>query len=187
MTSVRTIGIHCVVRLLVAIDRIHVVAVGPVPARIRLHAIAISHSLRTANGTAHAIAIVIAIAGILSVTIVAGAGEAALVMSPIVAAPSASVATHDIGLVGAHRLRSALVFAIDGCLKGANSIERAFPSRARGVGEIGVDYSSLDDHCLLHSLERINSPMGLPAESVCWNDRRDWRVGFSSAAATADS
>jgi hypothetical protein len=30
----------------------------------------------------------------------------------------------------------------------------------------------------------IYSPMGLPWESVCWNDRRDCRVGFSSAAAT---
>lgn len=29
-----------------------------------------------------------------------------------------------------------------------------------------------------------NVPIGLPAESVCWNERRDCRVGFSSAAAT---
>lgn len=27
-------------------------------------------------------------------------------------------------------------------------------------------------------------PMGLPWASECWNERRDWRVGFSSAAAT---
>lgn len=26
--------------------------------------------------------------------------------------------------------------------------------------------------------------MGLPWASECWNERRDWRVGFSSAAAT---
>jgi hypothetical protein len=28
--------------------------------------------------------------------------------------------------------------------------------------------------------------MGLPSESWCWNERSDWSVGFSSAAATAE-
>ena len=27
-------------------------------------------------------------------------------------------------------------------------------------------------------------PIGIPLVSVCWKDRRDWSVGFSSAAAT---
>lgn len=40
--------------------------------------------------------------------------------------------------------------------------------------------------CVLSACMQVapDSPIGLPLASLCWNERRDCRVGFSSAAAT---
>lgn len=111
---------HSVARLLVATGPVDVaVAVlSAVPTLVGLHAIVVSHSVRSAYGTAHIMAVVVAVATVVSVAIVpTRLGIAVLLLllkSPaIVAAPTAVVSAHDVCLVGAHRLRPALVLAID--------------------------------------------------------------------------
>ena len=151
VAAVRAVRVHSVARLLKAIDGIHIVAhvraLSIIPTRIRLHPVAVSHALWwPSDRSAHAVAMLVtAIAAMLASPIVAGAGVAVLLVSvTVIAAPTAIVSAHDIGLVGAHGLRSASVFAINGCFKRLDGVERALPSRARRIGEIGIDYGWLD-------------------------------------------
>lgn len=143
VASVRSIGVDGVARLLKSMDGVDVVSALPlIPARIRLHSIAIPHALWWSTyGTSLAVAVVAALATTLIVAVIACAREAvlfvaasAMTIATIVAAPPAVVAAHDIGLVGTHRLRPAAVLAIDSSLKGTNGVKRALPSRASWVG-----------------------------------------------------
>jgi hypothetical protein len=151
------------------VARVHAIAVilvhvwPIVPPRVRLHAIVVSHALRRAsNGAAHATTVVVTVAPWLLMAIVTLARVAVLVRRPsVVAAPPAVVSAHDIGLVGAHRLRPAAVLAINGGFEGLDGVERALPSRACGVGEIGVDWGPLDFGRLLQNDVRLTNGIAL--------------------------
>lgn len=150
MATGRTIGVYCVARLLVSVLRVDVVRTAAVPPRIRLHAASVAHSLGAADGPTTAVCIVAVAAGMAVVRIVSGVGVAGLVVAAVVAVSSAAIGAHDLALISACSLRTALVFAVDGGFEGADGVEGAFPSRARGVGEIWVDY---DVSCRITVLE----------------------------------
>lgn len=109
MASIRAVGVYCVARLLVAVHGVNtLLALSRVPSRVRLHAVAISQPRWSAHRSTLPIAIGVAVTLGLSLGKVAAAGrEAVLVVvsaaaAAVIAAPSASVAAHDISLVGAH-------------------------------------------------------------------------------------
>jgi hypothetical protein len=118
------VGVHAVA----AVAVVHACPV--VPSRIGLHSVSISHAWRRASdGTAHAATIIVAVANGLLVTVVTCARVAVLVRAPsVVAASPAVVSAHDVGLVGAHRLRSAAVLAINGGFEGLDRVEWTLPS-----------------------------------------------------------
>ena len=201
MAAVGAIGIDRVAGLLVAVygvDALHTLAV--VPSRVRLHAVSVAHARRraAAHRAAIAVAIRVVVAAGAALGKVAAVGRVAVLVvvvcsSAVVATPPAAIAAHDLCLVGAHRLGSSPVFIVDGGLERADRVERALPAGAGGVGEIGIDCGRerLEGGWFFFANEGPTGrsqtdylPMGLPAESVCWNPRRDWSVGFSSAAAT---
>ena len=109
MASIRAVGVYCVARLLVAVHGVNtLLALSRVPSRVRLHAVAISQPRWSAHRSTLPIAIDVAVTLRLSLgKIAAGGREAVLVVvsaaaAAVIAAPSASVAAHDISLVGAH-------------------------------------------------------------------------------------
>lgn len=108
MASIRAVGVYCVARLLVAVHGVNtLLALSRVPSRVRLHAIAVSQPRWSAHRSTLPIAIGVAVTLGLSLgKVAAGGREAVLVVvsaaAAVIAAPSASVAAHDISLVGAH-------------------------------------------------------------------------------------
>lgn len=110
MASIRAVGVYCVARLLVAVHGVNtLLALSRVPSRVRLHAVAISQPRWSAHRSTLPIAIGVAVTLGLSLgKVAAGGREAVLVVvsaaaaATVIAAPSASVAAHDISLVGAH-------------------------------------------------------------------------------------
>jgi hypothetical protein len=183
VATVRAIRVYGVARLLKAVNWVHavrggiavvhVLALSAVPPGVGLHAVAVSHALRrTADGSAHAAALVVAVAVAL-VAVIALARIAVLVgSSAVVAAPPAGVSAHDFCLVSAHRLRAAPVFAIDGGFERLDGVEWALPSRACGVGEIRVNCGVLAAG-VTWWCDRCDILISLPWVSLCWNERRD--------------
>jgi len=109
VASIRAVGVYCVARLLVAVHGVNtLLALSRVPSRVRLHAVAISQPRWSAHRSTLPIAIGVAVTLGLSLgKVAAGGREAVLVVvsaaaAAVIAAPSASVAAHDISLVGAH-------------------------------------------------------------------------------------
>ena len=109
MASIRAVGVYCVARLLVAVHGVNtLLTLSRVPSRVRLHAVAISQPRWSAHRSTLPIAIGVAVTLGLSLgKVAAGGREAVLVVvsaaaAAVIAAPSASVAAHDISLVGAH-------------------------------------------------------------------------------------
>jgi len=109
VASIRAVGVYCVARLLVAVHGVNtLLALSRVPSRVRLHAIAVSQPRWSAHRSTLPIAIGVAVTLGLSLgKVAAGGREAVLVVvsaaaAAVIAAPSASVAAHDISLVGAH-------------------------------------------------------------------------------------
>lgn len=205
VTAVGAVGINRITGGLVSVHGITLHTLPVVPSRVRLHTVSVAHSRRrpSANRAAIAMAVSVAVTARLPLGKVTASGRITVLIviaSAVVAAPSAFVGAHAIGLVDAHGLRPAPVLAINGSLERADRVERTLPSGTSGIGQIRVGCAQMlaDNGSFTIAMrtmmatkvqnnrtnDECNIPIGLPFESVCWKERRDCRVGFSSAAAT---